>query len=164
MTKLIYQENLEEIHTFESYFGKTILSNKCLIMPYVNLGISDHELNPSSKMKYIDYCYVIALDFLFLKKNSDILLNNLNQEYDSTKSIYLGGNDLIGDQGIFDIEFQSKKSFTQVVEGYQLSSEQWLPVQTPNFKANMNPERIESFVQNKHLPNNIDEIINTLTT
>lgn len=156
--KLIYEKNLCEIDTSESDFGSIIKSNNFLVVPYINLGVYQHELNRSTQMKRINYCYVVAIELLFLKINSDIIIDKKG-EYEDIESIYLGGNDLIGNQNVFDIEFKAKTSFLQLVESSQIRDEYWIPVSTPNFPPNMEYKLVDEFINNRNLPDNIKRII-----
>lgn len=156
--KLIFEQNICNIDTSESDFGSIIKRNNFLVVPYINLGIYHHELSRSTKMKRINYCYVVAIELLFLKINSEIIINK-EDEYEDIESIYLGGDDLIGNQNIFDIEFKAKNSFLQLVEDSQIRDEYWIPFDTPNFSSNMEHSLVDEFINNRNLPDNIKRII-----
>lgn len=157
--KLIFEQNLCEIDTSESYFGKIIKrNNDFLVIPYINLGIAEHELNRSTRLKYINYSYIVGLKLLFLKLNSEIIIDRRGK-YENIESIYLGGNDLIINQNVFDIEFKAKKSFLQLVESSQIRNEHWMPIVTPNFPPNMEHILVDEFINNRNLPDNIKEIV-----
>jgi len=104
---LIFQDKLDEISSFESYFGKIIFNSEKMLIPYINLGISEHALNLQSKMMYIDYCYVVFVNIIYLKINNNLMKNDLLGKYDPKNSIYLGGDDLIGNQDVVDFEVQA---------------------------------------------------------
>ncbi|MET3035874.1 hypothetical protein ABXT08_07230 [Chryseobacterium sp. NRRL B-14859] len=158
MNNFIYKEFLEEISTFESYFGKVIQHNNKMLIPYISLGVSEHPLNKLSKMKYIDYCYTVFMGINYLKINDNILINNLFDTYNLINSIYLGGNDLLGNQNIYDIEVQAENSFLQLSENYNISENYWTPINTPNFRKNMDENTVKNFINNKKLPKNLSII------
>ena len=160
---MIFEQNLNEIDTVESYFGKIIFDSNNLVIPYINLGISKHELNGDESLKFINYCYVVGINLSFLKINSGIAINRLNNDYNSSNSIHLGGNDLYlsNHQTIFDIEFQAQRSFLQLIDNSQIRTEYWVPESTPNFRLNMNTEIVKAFIQNGYLPSNIRKLISS---
>lgn len=155
INSLIFRNNLDEISTFDSYFGKIIFYNERMLIPYINLGISEHVLNPQSKMKYIDYCYTVFIDIDYLKINNNLIKDNLLDKYDPKNSIYLGGEDLIGDQNIFDIEVQAKDAFLQLNYNSEINEKHWVPIKTSNFKKNMDEVVVKHFIKNENLPKNL---------
>ena len=62
--KLIYSEKIEEIDTFESAFKYFYLNADNLILPIINIGISEHPLNPEKKMKYLDKCLLVFQEII----------------------------------------------------------------------------------------------------
>lgn len=155
ISKLIFTEGIDEIDTFQSYFGKIIFKEDGILVPYINLGISNHRINPTQILMYVDFCYFVSEKISYLKINNRIIKNDLKINYDSTKSIYLGGNDLLENQNIYDIEVQSQNSFLQLLETSLVSYDQWAPVVTPNFETNMSFEKVNDFISNKNLPVNL---------
>ncbi len=154
-TNLTYHENLDEIHTSEAYFGKVLFFGKNLLIPYINLGISNHKLNESTNLKFIDYCYFIAVNIYYLKINENIVMNSLNENYDSLQSIYLGGADLIENQLINDIELQAENIFLQLKPNSKLEEKFWTPIKTPHFNENMDKNMVRRFVNNENLPEDL---------
>lgn len=155
INSVIFRNNLDEISTFDSYFGQIIFYNERMLIPYINLGISEHALNPQSKMKYIDYCYTVFIDINYLKINNNLIKDNLLDKYDSKNSIYLGGEDLIADQDVFDIEVQAKDAFLQLNYNSKINEKHWIPIKTPNFKKNMDDAVVKQFIKNENLPKNL---------
>ncbi|MDR6525495.1 hypothetical protein J2787_000865 [Chryseobacterium rhizosphaerae] len=155
---LIYKENVDEIHTSEAYFGKILFLEGNLLIPYINLGISNHILNKNDDLRFIDYCYFIVTDMYYLKINEKIIINSLNKGYDSTKSIYLGGSDLIKNQLIYDIELRGNNTFLQLKSSSKIGEKFWTPIATPNFDKNMDENRVERFINNENLPENLLKI------
>lgn len=153
--KLIFEHNLDEIDTLESFFGEIVHVNNNLFIPFINLGVSNHELNPGEKLKHINYAYIVAEALLFLKFDRHIIINKPDHTYEERGSLYLGGSSLIPHQEIFEIELQARKVFLQITGDYQIRDKMWLPVNTPYFPQNMDPDIVDHFIHNKHLPQNI---------
>ncbi|KQT27031.1 hypothetical protein ASG22_20460 [Chryseobacterium sp. Leaf405] len=155
---LIYNQNLDEIDTSEAYFGKIILFNEKMLVPYINLGISNHDLNRGDMLKHINFCYAVFIDIDYLKIDDKLMKDNLLDKYDSKSSIYLGGDDLLKNQNIYGIEIQAKNAFLQLRYDSKITENYWLPVETPNFKRNMDEKLVNSFMNNKNLPDNLSLI------
>ena len=119
------------------------------------MGISNHELNETKYLKHIDYCYFVALDFNFLKINNNGIFNELKDKYNSSKSMYLGGWDMLENQNIYDIEIQAKTSYIQLVSDYEISGEMWIPIKDSRFPMNLNETDVDNFINNKYLPKNL---------
>ncbi|WP_027373916.1 hypothetical protein [Chryseobacterium sp. UNC8MFCol] len=152
---LIYSHDINEIHTSDAYFGHIIFTTKSLIVPYINLGISNHELNKNNSLKFIDYCYFVAVDFSFLKINNDIIRDDLSNKYNPAESIYLGGFDMVGNQNIFDIEIQANKKFIQLINNSKIIDKMWTPVEGTLFPMNLDINKVNTFISNKSIPKNL---------
>lgn len=155
---LIYKEHVDEIDTSDAYFGTIILFNEKMLVPYINLGISNHDLNRDDILKHINFCYIVFIDIDYLKIDGNIIKDNLLDKYDSIKSIYLGGDDLLKKQNIYDIEVQAKNSFLQLIYDSKINENYWVPIETPNFKRNMDEKSVNNFINNKNLPENLSLI------
>ena len=148
----IIKEDIFEIDTMESFYGNLILFNNNLIIPYINLGLSDHILNKSDKLKFIDYCYIIAEKINYLKLNKDVIIEN-NKRDSTAYSLYLGGLGIGDITGIFDMEIQAKKLYLMYFEDYRLADleNMWKPSTYLDSKSNMDMERVNVFIRNKNL-------------
>lgn len=159
MTKnLIYENHLDEIDTSDAYFGKILFRNDAILIPYMNVGVSNHVLNKENRLQYINYCYFVATNLKFLKINNDIVIDKLETKIDTLNSINLGGWDMFENQNIFDIEVQSDEKFMQLIDNSEISKEIWVPIETPNFKKNMNEDEVRLFINNKELPINLSKL------
>ncbi|WP_129020200.1 hypothetical protein [Edaphocola flava] len=157
--KLVFEKNIDELDTFESFFGQIEKNKSNLIIPYLNLGISNHELNPSKKIQYIDYAYIIAQELLFFKIDQIVVVNKLNDKYNYKESVFLGGESLIENQKVYDIELQAKHIFLQINENYQIREEPWLPVDTPKYPKNMDFDKVDQFIYNRSIPENVKKYL-----
>lgn len=142
--------------TFDSYFGQLFFHKESLVIPYINFGIADHTLNPSSNLKFIDRSYIVLSDIKFL------LLNNGKALIDKDRklsSFYFGGHDLIGSQNVVDIEVKSAVAFLQLLPDSIVSEHKWRPIDTPNSKASMKEEIVTRFIRGYDMPDNIMELL-----
>lgn len=156
LVDLIYKNHINEIDSTDAYFGKILFSGKNILIPYINMGISNHELNEKDYLKHINYSYFVAVDFNFLKiNNSEIIVDELKDKYDSIKSIYLGGWDMLENQNIYDLEIQAKDSYIQLVCNYEISENIWIPIKGARFSMNLDETEVENFINNKKLPQNL---------
>ncbi|WP_128331140.1 hypothetical protein [Apibacter sp. HY039] len=138
-----YKIENEPVDTLEAYFG-TILKNKeNLIIPYINLGVSEHEFNKEKYLMYLDYSYIVALGIKALRFNSDI---SSDQE-----SMYFGGESIGKTKDIFDIEIIAKDIFLFVNNDFKLSKFFWIPKDILNEKSNMDSIKVDEFVNNVNL-------------
>ena len=74
MTDLIFSSSIDEIHTFDSYLGPFQKEGNNLIVPAINVGVSNHPLNPTSEMKYIDKSYLLFEQCDDIRTEFDVLL------------------------------------------------------------------------------------------
>ncbi|PIF45761.1 hypothetical protein CLU96_2773 [Chryseobacterium sp. 52] len=160
---LIYKEHIDEIDTSDAYFGKILFSKNNILVPYINMGISNHELNRTKELKHISYSYFVAIDFHFLKINNDIIINDLKNKYDPWESVYLGGWDMLENQNIFEIEIQANNTFIQLVSNSQINEKIWIPLKETFFPMNLDEFTVNNFISNKDLPKNLSLIFQDCT-
>lgn len=131
--------NLEEIDSSESYFKKIIINEEILVIAYINLGISNHMLNETQKNLHIDRSYLICTDIDYLKVNNNIIINKNNE----SSHFYLGGYDL--DNKISEIEIKSNNLMLKILSDTIISDYYWTPIDTPNFKKNIDDDKLLLF-------------------
>jgi hypothetical protein len=146
-----------QIDTFDSFYGNVFSNNDTLVIPYINLGISEHYLNPSSSLMYINKSYLILQGIVFFKENHEIKINQSN----SLDSFYLGGTNTIPSNSIFEFEIKSKSCIIQLIDTSSISESRWLPIQTKSSKPNMDIKDSYSFLNDAKLPDFIAQILNT---
>lgn len=161
----VFSNHIDELNTEESYFRKVILRNNNLIIPYINLAVSNHPLNERDKPKYINYSYLVAIDLSYLsgwvKNEYDyngkhyVVINQSENE----KLYTLGGENLDEESLFSEIRLACKMIFLQVLNISELSDHMWIPIDTPNFKKNMNSGFTEDFFNGLYMPSNIKNLI-----
>lgn len=63
---------MDEVHSEDACHKNPVLRNNNLVVPYINLGISEHEFNRERNLKFIDFAYLVAINISFL---SVLILN-----------------------------------------------------------------------------------------
>ena len=138
---LVYDTSMDEIHSFESFFGRIFNENNDIKIPFVNLGISDHPVNPSNELKYIDKSYLVFKDVASISENYDVSA----VEDTSFVTYYFGGLDMEGIHREFQVK--CKNAYLELTNDYRLSSTMWQP-------SRMNTKDLNDFFN--ILPGQID--------
>lgn len=151
--KTIFTNNLDEIDTADSYFGKIFIQDSKMLIPYINLGISNHELNPEKKLKYIDFSYLVLDKINYLKINNTKEL--INDRCIDGESLYFGGSSLYDGNEIIEFEVQARHVFLQIAEEARISENLWIPRITPVYEPNLDLHMVRDFSDGKMLPDNL---------
>lgn len=125
MQKTIYKNNLDEIHSADAYYRNVFFKDSVLIIPYINLGISNHKINETNNLMYINFAYMIFTNVCYLKvyEKNDLVVNNCSENF---PSYYFGGYNF--DNSVFvDMEIKAQNAYIQLVENYKLSSNIFIP-------------------------------------
>ncbi len=154
---MIYRDDFEEVVTFESFYKNVLKGNGNIIFPYINVGVSLHELNRSDEIQHIDRSYIIFIDAIIEKINK-IKYEISEQEKSGRKILYIGGVDIETDIDT-EITIYCKDVYLQTLDDSQLRKEFWLPIETPYFPMNMNPGVVESFFSHEFLPENLKKLV-----
>ncbi|MBN8823208.1 MULTISPECIES: hypothetical protein [unclassified Spirosoma] len=126
----------DAIDTSESYRGSLVVREDSILVPIINLGISEHVLNPTNKLAYVDFAY------LFFKGFSKVLLNSFTdiKSKDTEKRYcYVGGSQA------GDLEVECNQTYLLLPTAGRLSPTNWYPDNTPFYKANLDSEQVNSF-------------------
>lgn len=137
--KLTYDTNLDEIHSFESYFGQIVREHDSITIPYVNLGVSEHPLNKEEELKYLNKAHmvfegVVSFEELYSLGNAKGLLTLYFGRYNVNK----------GEHREFKIV--CNKAYLKLQEDSKLSAKMWIPVETQNYRSNMDKSEIGEFL------------------
>jgi len=153
---IIFEDKFDEIDTFEAFFKVFFLKGDRLLIPYINVGVSNHPLNPSEELLHLDFCYVICLDIALIKCNSEIILDNTLGKVGTYDFVYLGGTNL--NENV-NVEYQvlCRKAFIQILENTKMLASFWIPPRQ-NVISNMSSFQIESFFSLEDLPPNISQL------
>jgi hypothetical protein len=155
---MIWEENIEEIDTFEAFYKNVIHRNNILIFPYINIGVSNHPINPSKDQLYISKAYLIFMNACINKVNGIVEMGCDKFIGKIFKQIDISGIELEKDKHIAQKIFY-ERAFLQTIPLSQMRKEFWIPARQPNFEANMDEMDVQEFFNHKYLPNNIKDLI-----
>ena len=100
------------------------MSQKVFVIPYLNVGVSNHPLNPEKKVKYVDLSYVVCDDPVIVKLNSKTIFENTSLKFGSYSFWYLGGVDT-GNRSSNEFQVLSKTISFYVPHEARLSETGW---------------------------------------
>lgn len=150
-----YKDNLDEIHTFDGYYKNVIFKNNNLIIPYFNLGVSEHPINKSSELEFLNYCYMVFLDIKFLSVYVCMKRLTVIDTIQKSKVLNFGGTYLDFDKSIYnDLEISCERAFLQTLEESELSKSMW------KMTVNSETPDIDNLWNFKYLPTKIKSILN----
>lgn len=150
---MIYEINNREddIDTFKSSFYPPIKNHKNVIIPYFNVGISNHKFNPDCNLKYVNFCYLLLINVTvisvdeYIEKTTDDLIRENNSVI-----VFLGGinakSELFEETG-----YIAEEMFLQTIDDVSKLSEEVWKIKVDDFLR-------FSIVEN--LPNNLRDILN----
>lgn len=160
-SKIIY-DAIDEIDSFESQYKNVILRNNNLVVPYINIGLSNHPLHDyKGKLRFIDFSYIVLLNVSYLK----IFIGNPYCVIDLKKTdtvYYFGGEYLDYGKKIFnDIEVCCTQCYLQTLEFSRLGeeNEHWISSDISTYKQNMDSVLVNDFFEHKYVPENIRKLI-----
>jgi hypothetical protein len=154
---MIFEEQFEEVDTFEAYFKNSINKKGVLIIPYINVGVSCHPLNPAKELLYIDKSYIVCINFCINKINGELIDDCIGWEQSGHKIIGLSGIDLSKNKHT-EQKILCEKAFLQILPESKIRKDFWVPLKTPNFLSNMDANEVEMFFSHKLLPGNLKKL------
>jgi hypothetical protein len=160
LKKNMFEEYVDEIHSFDAYYKNVIFYNNNLLIPYINLGVSNHPLNETSSLQFLDYSYMVfenikSLSVYICNRRYNITKFNSFQNYPKYN---FGGEYLDYNSSIFnDLEIYCEKAFLFKLETTKISDEMW--VFNPDLKyINIDMEYAKCFFDFAYLPEGIKEV------
>jgi hypothetical protein len=163
MTEIInsgrYEGSIEEINSFESYYKNVIFRNNNLIIPYMNLGVSEHPLNRTKELKHLDYAYMVFENVsylsVYISKKRYIVCDQIRD-----LKYYFGGSYYDLDSCIFnDMEICSNQAYLHTIQSSRLSSDRWIPDVNRSFPLNTDLNINEQFFIGEFMPEIIKSLI-----
>lgn len=154
MIMRIFEEAIDEIHSFDASYRNVILSNNNLLIPYINLGISNHPLNTSDEMYFIDFSYMFFLEVSFLNVYLfERAMNIINLRKPHHVRNYFGGEYLDYETHVYNgLEIYSSKAFLYLPSEAKLSKEMWAIGSLNANPSNLNSKIINDFFSLKNVP------------
>lgn len=135
--KNIFYEGMDEIDSFEAFYKEPKFVDNNFIIPYINLGISEHPLHTGKKMMYINFAWLVFIEIEYMEvfdektRKTNVWVNtsppikNIN---------YFGGTDLNGINTYCDYGIQSKIAYLQLVSNSLVSEKSWYDDYNKTFK------------------------------
>lgn len=155
---MIYRENFDEVDTFESFYKNIINRNNIIVIPFINVAISRHPLNPTDELMYIDRSYVVCINACIKDINGKFTDSCNEAKFNDPMFLKLGGVDLEIDQHT-GIRIICEDVFLETLPDSRIGNSFWIPVKTPNFYPSMDTKEVNDFFQYKNLPNDIKQLI-----
>ena len=157
---MIYRENVEEIHSFDAKYKNVIFRNNNLIVPYLNLGVSNHPLHIEKRgMTYIDFSYMVFEGISFLRvfiTKPYIVIELKNQ----VNHLYFGGDYLDYESKIYnDMEIGCSDASLHILEVTKFSKKMWTLSDTQDFKRNTDSKFVMDFFDHKFIPEKIRQLV-----
>ncbi|MEP2023631.1 MAG: hypothetical protein ABJH98_10930 [Reichenbachiella sp.] len=141
--KLIYDNYLNEIHSFDSYYGEIVIESDSLTIPYINLGVSEHPLNEGKDLKFINKAYMVFEDVVSFDEQFSL------DEYKGTLTLYFGGYNL-KEREHKEFKVVCNRAYLNLLEESEMSHKMWVPINTPNLKSNMDKEDVQNFLLSRN--------------
>ena len=150
--------NPDFINTSEAYSGEILVGDGNIVIPYININLLPG--NPINGIhSFIDYGYYIftKIGALELGSESTIINVSANKISDNllTEHICVGG---YGKSKGGELKILCKEHIFLTLEHSTMKNSYFIPVDTPNFKSNMDASEVASFFANKYVPIEIKDL------
>lgn len=170
-----------KVNTSEAYNKYVFVMNDTLIIPFINLEIISNTDGSNNLKIYdkIDFSYLIFKGVSDFKCSCNLHTYNEHFFHKSKKdeflfSDYVGIRNLLNFESQCEVEILYKEQFLILFDDYKTkngSLDNWIPIQTPVFKQNLDKDTINYFFSIESIPdellliladNNTDEAISIL--
>jgi hypothetical protein len=150
------------VNTSDAYSDIIFFGTNNIAIPYINIGLMPD--NPiTQKQSVIDYSYYVltglkSLKFQGTAGNLDIAFSVLNGKNVIKEYLMVGGlNGNIGAE--IEIECENRFFYLTNYSTKRDYPDLFVPLDTPNYRCNMNLERVKYFFSLSELPKEICEIL-----
>lgn len=166
------KDGVFEVNTSDSYNKDIYVSENNLIIPYVNLQVFDIKFVHPQIKRYdkLDFSYLIFKDvkeiiwnyeFNNEVKCGQLIFDDLSNENDYLTEYINATNLFIDDYGC-DFEIRFKEQYLYFSDDVNIIKEGlgfWIPIETPNFRKNMDEEKVQSFFRKENVPKDVLELV-----
>jgi hypothetical protein len=147
-------EGVDEIDSFDSFYSNVYFDKATLVMPYINLGLGKHPLNPGERLKFLDFAYVVFLGLRYLKAQKGVILG----EKDHASSILcFGGFNMDSSPDLIDLEVGCEFAYLQPLRDSRLSDTFWVPVESAT--RNLDETTVTAFFRGDCMPESIRQLM-----
>lgn len=119
-----YEIGEYDADTSGAFIETVYYSGNCILVPVINIGISEHELNTSKNLILIDYSYILIKDIekIYIEKNGIFVQlphdMQVKMEHDEMcRGIFLGGTSINNIN--FEISVDQTNGLLFVKRGYR---------------------------------------------
>ncbi len=150
------------VDTYEAYSKKIFIGSNNVVIPYVNIGLMPS--NPiNHKQSVVDFSYYVFIDvgsMNFSAKKGKLTVNfNENIDVNGTTEYIMAGGYESGNSA--EIKIVCKDILFFLLDEARINDtfHPYLPLDTPNFKQNIDTKEVDDFFSLKNLPTEIREIL-----
>ncbi|MGE8525287.1 hypothetical protein [Chryseobacterium rhizosphaerae] len=159
------KEGVFEVNTSEAYNKEIFFHDNNMIIPYINLEIFDSKLTQikMEKCDKLDFSYLIikgvknvSWNYEYKReiKDGELVLDNFSNINDYLLDYVTGANLFTGHSGCeFKIRFKEQYLFFFHEVGVKNGPLNfWIPIDTPNFRKNMDEKDVQFFFTKDSIP------------
>jgi|GEM_PF-2381857 len=121
--------DIDYLDTFGSVYESFIFKEDKVVVPYLNIGIYNHPINPyknAGDIKYIRKAFVAFSECgLVLKNGNEIIHNSIYPKLGTYSVFHLGGVSVV-ERVNNTFELFYKKSFLILEDNYDISDDIWV--------------------------------------
>jgi hypothetical protein len=147
-------ECVEETDSFDSFYANVYFDKTTLVIPYINLGLGDHPLNPGKRLRFLDFAYVVFLGLHYLKVRKGVLIGGREL---AGPILYFGGFNMDLPPDLIDFEIGCETAYLQPRRNSRLSDTFWVPVESP--ARNLDEEEVSEFFLGHSMPESIRQLV-----
>jgi hypothetical protein len=141
----------DALHTSEGYYSNVFLREGLLIMPYINLGIAEHSLNPDVNCHFIDYSYVVCKGIKFFKTGTGAITDPAVDGY----VWYFGGNPM-DDIYLPDIAVVCESVSLHTLPASRITTHEW---HLRGANRNVEPDAAQEFFRGAMMPDSLKQLM-----
>lgn len=129
----VYREAIDELDSYESFIGHIYEVENLIVFPYVNLAVSNHPLNKSEQLMYVDRSYLV---FGGVERFSETDTELFSKTTQARYHLCHGGISIIDLRfKEFIIEYNNCALF--LFNDSKIRTEPWVPIDTETRTQNM---------------------------
>lgn len=156
-------EDTFEIDTFDAYNNTIYFVKSSIILPYVNIEIFNSNRDDLKKGDRLNHSYLIYRDVSNIEVNCTGEKHiKFDKRFFSNFSNKIRLEEFVSGKNIFNkgsgCEFKIKfnKGYLYIPDDFKIKNNgSWIPENTPNFKLNMEKQKVASFFKKESIPKDI---------
>jgi len=152
-------DGVDEIDSFDAYYSNVYVDQRNLVIPYIDLGVTNHPLHRGDRLKYLDFAYMVFLGLRYLKVQRGVLLGEKGEASDI---FYFGGINLDPSADLVDFEIECDSAFLRTLATTRLSDTIWVPVESP--LRNLDQAKVAAFFRGEMMPESIRQLVTNRST